>query len=65
MTRKNIKLPEALFARLKNDKPEHMSWAMYFETQCLASDDPDSVTLHPSERTKLVRSIADEITDEQ
>jgi len=35
MTRKNIKIKEDLFDRLKEDKPAHMNWPTYLEQQCL------------------------------
>jgi len=38
--RKNIKVPEPLFNRLKEDKGAHRSWPQYFEDQ-LADDDDD------------------------
>ena len=45
MSRKNIKLKEDLFERLKADKPDTMSWPRYFEEQCLSdaetTDDSD------------------------
>jgi hypothetical protein len=63
MSRKNIKLPEPLFNALRDDKPDHMSWPTYFETRCLAPDDADTVTLDATERTKLVRAIADELAE--
>ena len=35
MGRKTLKLPEELFTRLSDDKPESMTWPAYFETRCL------------------------------
>ena len=42
MTRKNIKLKEDLFERLKADKPDTMSWPRYFEEQCLGDSEPET-----------------------
>lgn len=58
--RKNIKVPESLFKRLKSDKGKHMNWQTYFEQECL-SDDTDTVTLEATERKKIADEVAREI----
>jgi len=41
--RKNIKIDEELFARLKEDKGRHRSWPQYFEDQLAEDDTPDAL----------------------
>jgi len=42
--RKNIKVSESLFTRLKDDKPDDMSWPGYLEQQCLSDSDVTEAT---------------------
>jgi len=55
--RKNIKLPEPLFDRLKADKPDHMKWPAYLEQQCLSDSDVTEAT----EAAKQAESNTEEI----
>jgi len=48
MPRKNIKVDEDLFARLKEDKGKHRSWPQYFEDQL--AEDTDAVDYAEIER---------------
>ncbi len=58
MTRKNIKISESLFERLKADKGKHMSWPQYLEEQCLSDDTGDV-----SERLDRIEAAAKEATE--
>jgi len=56
--RKNIKLPEPLFNALRDDKSDHMSWPVYFETECLYDDEDADV----ADRLDDIEALAREAT---
>jgi len=58
--RKNIKVPEPLFDRLKDDKGPHRSWPQYFRDQL--DEDADADDMDFAERLDRIESAAREAT---
>ena len=70
--RKNIKLGESLFKRLKDDKPDNMNWPTYFEQNCLEDDDAgdlaerlDSIEAGVQEAAKAAQSAEQSVEELQ
>jgi len=66
MTRKNIKVPEPLFDRLKDDKGQHRSWPQYLRDQL--DDDEDMGGVESSlqaieERTGRMEQTLEELAE--
>jgi len=66
MTRKNIKVPEPLFDRLKDDKGRHRSWPQYLRDQL--DDDEDMGGVESSlqeieERTGRMEQTLEELAE--
>jgi hypothetical protein len=57
--RKNIKIDESLFNRLKDAKGDRRSWPQFFEDELLGddADDADPVTLEATEVERIAIEI--------
>jgi len=69
MTRKNIKVPEPLFGRLKDDKGKHRSWPQYLRDQLDdGGEDMDGVESSLQaieERTGRIEQTLEELAGER
>jgi hypothetical protein len=62
MARKNIKVPEALFLALRDDKPDTLSWPAYLERECLTGKDELKRIGEQLERVESAAQTAEERT---
>jgi len=58
MTRKNIKVPEALFLALRDDKPDNVTWPNYLEARCLGGE---GVSQTSPDAEEIAREVAKKI----